>query len=199
MSSTLLLPPRAQLCNRSCSNKTHTHPLVPHLESVVKASVRRRPGPRPHDTAARREDGPLIRTGASVDLARSRTLLHASRGARQPSQTSSRVAGAASLWKGGGGPNASSPVCWREGEIGIGAGEHDVRGVLRRLRAATHRTVLRGVRPRLRGDRRSAACQLSFDNLAAGRLFFDSRSAADGRRSAGGRLFFDSQSAAGGR
>ncbi len=25
MSSTLLLPPRAQLCNRSCSNKTHTH------------------------------------------------------------------------------------------------------------------------------------------------------------------------------
>ena len=24
MSSTLLLPPRAQLCNRSCSNKTHT-------------------------------------------------------------------------------------------------------------------------------------------------------------------------------
>jgi hypothetical protein len=30
MSSTLLLPPRAQLCNRSCSNKTHTH-----LSSVV--------------------------------------------------------------------------------------------------------------------------------------------------------------------
>ena len=25
MSSTLLLPPRTQLCNRSCSNKTHTH------------------------------------------------------------------------------------------------------------------------------------------------------------------------------
>jgi hypothetical protein len=25
MSSTLLLPPREQLCNRSCSNKTHTH------------------------------------------------------------------------------------------------------------------------------------------------------------------------------
>ena len=25
MSSTLLLPPCAQLCNRSCSNKTHTH------------------------------------------------------------------------------------------------------------------------------------------------------------------------------
>ncbi len=31
MSSTLLLPPRAQLCNRSCSNKTHTH-----FRSVVK-------------------------------------------------------------------------------------------------------------------------------------------------------------------
>ena len=28
MSSTLLLPPRAQLCNRSCSSKTHTHSPV---------------------------------------------------------------------------------------------------------------------------------------------------------------------------
>jgi hypothetical protein len=28
MSSTLLLPQRAQLCNRSCSNKTHTMHLV---------------------------------------------------------------------------------------------------------------------------------------------------------------------------
>ena len=47
-------------------------------------------------------------------------------------------------------------MCWREGERGRGAGEHDGRGVLRRLRAATHRTVLRGVRPRLRGDGRGA-------------------------------------------
>ena len=66
---------------------------------------------------------------------------------------------------------------WKEGERGSGAGEHDGREVLRRLRAASHRTVLRGVRPRLRGDRRGAACQLSFGNRAAG-LFFDSRSAA---------------------
>ena len=29
MSPTLLLPPRAQLCNRSCSNKTHTPVPVP--------------------------------------------------------------------------------------------------------------------------------------------------------------------------
>ena len=65
---------------------------------------------------------------------------------------------------------ARNPGVLERGEIGIGAGEHDGRGVLRRLRAATHRTVLRGVRPRLRGDRRSAACQLSFGNLAAGRL-----------------------------
>jgi hypothetical protein len=28
MSSTLLLPQRAQLCNRSCSNKTHVHTHV---------------------------------------------------------------------------------------------------------------------------------------------------------------------------
>ena len=64
--------------------------------------------------------------------------------------------------------------------------------VLRRLRAETHRTVLREVRPRLRGDCRSAACQLSFGNRnsAACRLFGD-------RRRAAGRLFFDSQSAAG--
>ena len=55
-----------------------------------------------------------------MDLARSRTLLHASRGARQPSQTSSRVAGAASLWKGGGaggrcvamGQAESSSLCY---------------------------------------------------------------------------------------
>jgi hypothetical protein len=89
--------------------------------------------------------------------------------------------------------------CWREGERGSGAGEQDDRGVLRRLRAETHRTVLREVRPILRGDRRSAACQLSFGNRAAGRLFFDSRSAAGRHLSAGGRLFFDSRSAAGGR
>ena len=112
-------------------------------------------------------------------------------------------------------------VCWRDGERGSGAGEHDGRGVLRRLRAETHRTVLREVRPRLRGDCRSAACQLSFGNRnsaacrlfgdrrsAAGRLFFDSRSAAGrlscdrrsaagSRRSAAGRPFFDSPSAAG--
>jgi hypothetical protein len=112
-------------------------------------------------------------------------------------------------------------VCWRDGERGSGAGEHDDSGVLRRLRAETHRTVLREVRPRLRGDCRSAASQLSFGNSnsaacrffgdrrsAAGRLFFDSRSAAvrlscdrrsgaGSRRSAAGRLFFDSRSAAG--
>jgi hypothetical protein len=81
-----------------------------------------------------------------------------------------------------------------ERERGSGAGEHDGRGVLRRLRAETHRTVLREVRPR-RGDRRSAAChQLSFGNpgrsSAACRLFGD-------RRSAAGHLFFDSRSAAG--
>jgi hypothetical protein len=29
--ATLLLPPRAQLCNRSCSNKTHTHNAVTRL------------------------------------------------------------------------------------------------------------------------------------------------------------------------
>ena len=73
-----------------------------------------------------------------------------------------------------------------------GAGEHVGCGVLRPLRAETHRTVLREVRPRLRGDCRSAACQLSFGNRnsAACRLFGD-------RRRAAGRLFFDSQSAAG--
>ena len=78
------------------------------------------------------------------------------------------------------------------GERGIGAGEYDGRGILRRLRAETHRTVLHAVRPRLRGDLRSAACQLSFGNRssAACRLFGD-------RRSAAGRLFFDSRSAAG--
>ena len=112
-------------------------------------------------------------------------------------------------------------MCWRDGERGSGAGEHDGRGVLRRLRAETHRTVLREVRPRLRGDCRSAACQLSFGNRnsaacrlfgdrrsAAGRLFFDSRSAAGrlscdrrsaagSRRNAAGRLLFDSRSAVG--
>ncbi len=33
MSSTLLLPPRAQLCNRSCSNKTHTPVWEPQSAS----------------------------------------------------------------------------------------------------------------------------------------------------------------------
>jgi hypothetical protein len=36
MSSTLLLPPRAQLCNRSCSNK-HTH--SPHASARRPASA----------------------------------------------------------------------------------------------------------------------------------------------------------------
>ena len=85
-------------------------------------------------------------------------------------------------------------VCWRDGERGSGAGEHDGRGVLRRLRAETHRTVLREVRPRLRVHRRSASCQLSFGkpgrSSAACRLFGD-------RRSAAGHLFFDSRISAG--
>jgi hypothetical protein len=81
-----------------------------------------------------------------------------------------------------------------ERERGSGAGEHDGRGVLRRLRAETHRTVLREVRPRLRGDRRSAACQLSFGN--PGRSSAACRLVGD-RRSAAGHLFFDSRSAAG--
>ncbi len=80
-----------------------------------------------------------------------------------------------------------------ERERGSWAGEHDDRGVLRRLRAETQRTVLREVRPRQRGDRRSAACQLSFGNpgrsSATCRLFGN-------RRSVAGHLFFDSRSAA---
>ncbi len=45
MSSTLLLPPRAQLCNRSCSNKTHTHSLLSlslhHLGRLTAAKRQR--------------------------------------------------------------------------------------------------------------------------------------------------------------
>jgi hypothetical protein len=39
MSSTLLLPPREQLCNRSCSNKTHTHSTCPPLSSSPHANI----------------------------------------------------------------------------------------------------------------------------------------------------------------
>ena len=40
MSSTLLLPPRAQLCNRSCSNKTHTHTAVINTHATGTARER---------------------------------------------------------------------------------------------------------------------------------------------------------------
>ncbi len=39
MSSTLLLPPRAQFCNRSCSNKTHTHFRLLELGSPSTLSL----------------------------------------------------------------------------------------------------------------------------------------------------------------
>jgi hypothetical protein len=46
MSSTLLLPPRAQLCNRSCSNKTHTSnpPAGNRTRCGGSAGHRARPG-----------------------------------------------------------------------------------------------------------------------------------------------------------
>ncbi len=47
MSSTLLLPPRAQLCNRSCSNKTHTHRGETTHIGVKPGS--RSPGAEPQD------------------------------------------------------------------------------------------------------------------------------------------------------
>ncbi len=40
MSSTLLLPPRAQLCNRSCSNKTHTLPSKIPPTLIINVSLR---------------------------------------------------------------------------------------------------------------------------------------------------------------
>jgi len=39
MSSTLLLPPRAQLCNRSCSNKTHTRGLLFELSDTAHTQM----------------------------------------------------------------------------------------------------------------------------------------------------------------
>jgi hypothetical protein len=38
MSSTILLPPRAQLCNRSCSNK-HTHRQVRRLDRATSPAI----------------------------------------------------------------------------------------------------------------------------------------------------------------
>jgi len=40
MSSTLLLPPRAQLCNRSCSNKTHTH-TIPSFSNPCRKKMQK--------------------------------------------------------------------------------------------------------------------------------------------------------------
>ncbi len=56
MSSTLLLPPRAQLCNRSCSNKTHTPQWIRQPEAAWARGPKRKVGRSPRRACCRRQN-----------------------------------------------------------------------------------------------------------------------------------------------